>query len=377
VTRLTLAFALAATLLTALSAAAAGLVEEPVAVMTHDDLVLEGRLIRPGTGPAAAGVVLLHGSGATDMDETVPPNLTATGRQERPFRELAHRLARAGFAVLRYNKRGVDTDARLNDPHVLETAGLADLVADAAAAVALLRSTGAVATDRIILVGHSEGSVIGSLLAERDRGIAGLACLAPMAHGLKEILHYQLVDRVIAWAFSQVDGDSDGRLTASELARQPRYRIPLAKLDVDGDGAVDRRELARGLEADWDRFITTSPSASPWLADHLALEPNLSRLARLAIPVQLFHGEEDAQTPISESRALVHALARRACGPATLDTFPGLGHGFAPPLAPDRPTVGPFSNAALDTIAGRLARVYLGSAQNVSETPPPKWPALD
>lgn len=377
-TRLTLAFAIAAALLTALSALAGELVEEPVAVMTHDDLVLSGLLTRPAGPPAAAGIVLLHGSGATDMDETVPGTLTATGQEEHPFRELARRLARAGFAVLRYNKRGVDTDARLNDPHVLATAGLADLVADAASAVSLLRSTGAVAGDRIVLVGHSEGTVIGSLLAERDHAIFGLACLAPMARGLKDILHYQLVERVLAWSFAQVDADRDGRLTAHELAANPRYRIPLDRLDADGDGAVDRRELARGLEADWRRFITTSPSASPWLADHLTIEPNLERFPRLAIPVQIFHGEDDCQTPVSEARALARALAKRACGSATLDTFPGLGHGFAPSLAPDRPTVGPFAPDALDRIAQRLAAIYLDApAQNVSETPPPKWPALD
>lgn len=336
---------------------AADPVEEPLAILTHDDLVLSAKLTRPSTGPIVAGVVLLHGSGATDMDQTVPAALTSTGRAERPFADLADRLARSGFAVLRYNKRGVESDPRQNDPHVIETTGVADLVADAMQAVSLMRATGVVRPERVVLLGHSEGSVVGSLVAERDPAIAGLACISPMARGLAAILHYQLVERVLTWAFAQVDSDHDGRLSREELAAHPRYRIPAARLDQDGDGTVDHRELACGLEADWQRFLKGA-EGSPWMREHLSLETNLERMPRLALPIQLFHGEEDAQTPLDEARSLARALARRPSGPATLDTFPGLGHGLAPPLAPDRPTVGPIVAPALDAIAARLLAVY-------------------
>lgn len=338
----------------------AGVTEEQMAVVTHDRLVLNAVLTRPLADATAArtGIVLLHGSGATDMDQTVGPEITATGRTEKPLRALAWRLAREGFVVLRYNKRGVDVDPRQNDPQVLETATLFDLVSDARAAVQLLRSTGRVPPNRIVLVGHSEGSVIGSLVAERDSGIAGLACLAPLARNLRDILHFQLVTRVVDWTWKLVDANGDGRLTPDEIAAAPRYRIPLDRLDADGDGAIGSFELERGLESAWERFAATQAQASPWMHDHFALEANLTRFARLTIPVQLFHGEADAQTPLAESQLLARALAGRACGPATLDTFPGLGHGFSPPLAADRPTVGPIEESALERIVARLASVY-------------------
>jgi fermentation-respiration switch protein FrsA (DUF1100 family) len=205
----------------------------------------------------------------------------------------------------------------------------------------------------------SEGSVIGSLVALSDPGIAGLACLAPMARSLKDVLHYQLVDRIATWAFSIVDTDGDGRLAARELAAAPRYRISCAALDADSDGAIDAAELERGLEGDWARFVHSQGHASPWLAEHFATESNLARFPRLAIPIQLFHGEADVQTPIGEAHALAEALVHRRAGPATIRTFPGLGHGFSPPLAPDRPTVGPIAPAALDAIAALLAAIYL------------------
>lgn len=329
-------------------------VEEPLAVLTRDGLVLDAMLTRPA-GPLRAVVVLLHGSGATDMDQTVSAELTATGRAEKPLRQLAWRLASAGFAVLRYNKRGVDLDPRLSDPQVIETATLTDLVEDARACVNVARS--AVPGARVVLVGHSEGSVIGSLIAEKDPDIAGLACLAPLAHNLRAILHYQLVTRVERWAWQLVDTNGDGRLDLQEIARAPRYHIP-ARLDRDRDGAIDHAELHAGLEAEWERFATTQGAASPWMHEHFALEPNLARMARLTVPVQLFCGAEDAQTPITESLALKKALGARA----TLDVFPGLGHGFAPPLAVDRPTVGPIADTALERIAERLAETYPADA---------------
>ena len=59
--------------------------------------VLPGTLSLPvGDGPFAA-VVLVHGSGPQDRDETIGPN--------KPFRDLAWGLASQGIAVLRYDKR--------------------------------------------------------------------------------------------------------------------------------------------------------------------------------------------------------------------------------------------------------------------------------
>ena len=43
------------------------------------------------------GVVLVHGSGPNDRDESIGPN--------KPFRDLAEGLASRGIAVLRYDKR--------------------------------------------------------------------------------------------------------------------------------------------------------------------------------------------------------------------------------------------------------------------------------
>jgi hypothetical protein len=69
---------------------------------------LPGTLSMPnGPGPFAA-VVLVHGSGPNDRDESIGPN--------RPFRDLAHGLASRGIAVLRYDKRARVHMSRASTP---------------------------------------------------------------------------------------------------------------------------------------------------------------------------------------------------------------------------------------------------------------------
>ena len=71
--------------------------QEQEAQIGHGKWVLPGTVSIPqGDGPFAA-VLLVHGSGPQDRDETLPPN--------KPFRDLAWGLASQGIAVLRYEKR--------------------------------------------------------------------------------------------------------------------------------------------------------------------------------------------------------------------------------------------------------------------------------
>ena len=58
---------------------------------------LPGTLSLPTGTHAWPVVILVHGSGPEDRDETIGPN--------RPFRDLAWGLASRGIAVLRYDKR--------------------------------------------------------------------------------------------------------------------------------------------------------------------------------------------------------------------------------------------------------------------------------
>lgn len=128
-----------------------------------------------GDGPFPA-VVLVHGSGPHDRDETIGPN--------RPFLDIARGLAERGVAVLRYEKR---TKAR---PQDFADGGSIDLETtdDAVLAAALLRSQTGIDPKRVFVLGHSLGGMMAPRIGARDPQIAGLVLLAAPSRPLLDIL---------------------------------------------------------------------------------------------------------------------------------------------------------------------------------------------
>lgn len=146
---------------------------------------LPGTLTLPqGSGPFPA-VVLVHGSGPNDRDETIGPN--------KPFRDLAWGLASQGIAVLRYDKRTY-AHAPLFTPDILQTLTVnEETVDDALLAIDLLRHTAAIDPQRVYVLGHSLGGMMLPRIAAADTAqgvppIAGLISLAGAVRPLEDLI---------------------------------------------------------------------------------------------------------------------------------------------------------------------------------------------
>lgn len=143
---------------------------------------LPGTLSVPkGAGPFPA-IVLVHGSGPNDRDESIGPN--------KPFADLACGLASRGVAVLRYEKR--------TRQHGMKMAGAKELtvreevIEDALLAVALLRKTERIDAGRVFVLGHSLGGLLAPRIGQGDAAIAGLVMLAGSTRPLGELIREQL-----------------------------------------------------------------------------------------------------------------------------------------------------------------------------------------
>ncbi len=129
-----------------------------------------------GQGPFPA-VVLVHGSGAHDRDETIGPN--------RPFLDIARGLAAQGIAVLRYEKR---SKARPQDYGTDNLDIDTETTDDAVAALATLRATPGIDPKRLYVLGHSQGGMMAPRIALKDGHVAGLVLMAAPARNLLDIL---------------------------------------------------------------------------------------------------------------------------------------------------------------------------------------------
>jgi len=143
---------------------------------------LPGTLTLPkGSGPFAA-VVLVHGSGPNDRDETIGPN--------KPFKDLAWGLASQGIAVLRYDKRTKvygEKMAALTTGTVKE-----EVIDDAVIAADLLEQTPNIDPKRVFVLGHSLGGYLAPRIAQADAKIAGLIILAGATRPLEDAILEQI-----------------------------------------------------------------------------------------------------------------------------------------------------------------------------------------
>jgi dienelactone hydrolase len=215
-------------------------------------MALPGTLTLPkGQGPFTT-VVLVHGSGPQNRDESIGPN--------KPFRDLAHGLASRGIAVLRYEKR---TKAFPTQMAAIKTLTVKEeVIGDALAAVTLLRENSQIDPNKIFVLGHSLGGYVIPRIGKGDSGIAGFIIMAGTARPLEDVILEQFtyifsLDGVITDAEkagleqlkSQVAKVKDPRLSAETSAADLPLGIPAAYwLDLRGyQPAETAKELTQPM----------------------------------------------------------------------------------------------------------------------------------
>ncbi len=171
--------------------------KEKEIVVGSGEWALPGTLALPeGKGPFPS-VVLVHGSGPNDRDESIGPN--------KPFRDLAWGLASQNIAVLRYEKRTRVHSQKLKDFEGKFTVQ-EETIDDALAAVELIRKTEGIDKQKIFLLGHSLGGMLAPRIGMLDTEIAGFVIMAGTTRPVEEVMLEQ-VNTIIS---------ADGKITEDE-----------------------------------------------------------------------------------------------------------------------------------------------------------------
>jgi dienelactone hydrolase len=263
--------------------------ESDVAV-GKDPWKLGGTLLMPnGKGPFPA-IVLVHGPGPNDRDESI--------YSSRIFRDLAEGLASRGIAVLRYDKRTKVYGAKMSEmDYTVEQ----ETIEDALCAVALLRTQADVNPARVFLLGHSLGGYLAPRIAARDGKLAGVVFLAANARPIEDVALEQnaYVVRLMGTPSPEAQKRLDG--LKAEVAKVKRL-----------EPGKPNPPVVMGLPTAY--LLGLKRYDAP------------AQAKQMAVPLLVLQGERDFQVTMTDFGIWKSALAGRAN--AAFRSYPALNHLF-------------------------------------------------
>jgi dienelactone hydrolase len=191
---------------------------------------LPGTLTIPeGSGPFD-GVVLVHGSGPNDRDETVGAN--------KVFRDISWGLASQGIAVLRYEKRTKEHAKKFTPEIIAHLTVKEEVIDDTIKAVQLMRTREEINSKHIILLGHSLGATMAPRIGQQDTELAGLIIMAGITRPLEDVILDQFT-----YIYSLSGALSDEQKAELETLKEKVARVK----DPELSDKISPQELPLGV----------------------------------------------------------------------------------------------------------------------------------
>lgn len=258
----------------------ASLKESPIILKTLSGSI-SGTLTMPANATDKVPVVLIiAGSGPTDRDCNSPK----LGMNTNAYKMLANELGKAGIATVRYDKRLVgqsvsstkQKELRFED-YVDDAVGLEQLLADDKR------------FSKVIVLGHSEGSLIG-LLSVRDQPVKAFISVAGA-------------------------GRSADLIVTEQMKAQPQFIQDNFKLMLD---SLRKGKFTPNIDP--KIYAIAGPDVQPYLMSWFRYNP-VKEMKKIKIPVLILQGSTDLQVPVSEAE-----LLKKAKSEAQLVIIPNMNH---------------------------------------------------
>lgn len=232
------------------------------------DFPLPGKMVIPkGEGPFPL-VILVHGSGPNDMDETIGPN--------KPFRDLAWGLASFGIASLRFDKRTKVYPGKFSEFKDGFTV-MDEVIEDVLYAIELVKDFEEIDNNKIFILGHSLGGMLAPRIASLSKDVAGIIIMAGPTRPLEDLILEQ----------TKYLSELDGIIDENEKAQ-----IKLIEAEVQ---KIKDPELEKKYPPN---YLILDVPVSYW-ADLKKYDPVLT-LANLQIPAIILQGERDYQVTLKD-----------------------------------------------------------------------------
>jgi pimeloyl-ACP methyl ester carboxylesterase len=256
------------------------LIESPILLKT-----LSGSISGTLTVPAATNgkipvVLIIAGSGPTDRDGNSPK----VGLNGNTYKMLANELGKSGIATVRYDKRLVGQSVSTTKIKELR---FEDYVDDAVGLINQLSEDKRFS--KVIVLGHSEGSLIG-ILSIRDQPVN---------------------------AFISVSGAgrSADLIVTEQMKAQPKYVADNFKTMLD---SLKKGKFTDNIDP--RIYSIAGPDIQPYLMSWFRYSP-AKELKKIKIPVLILQGTTDIQVPVTDAEML-----KKAKSDAVLTIIPGMNH---------------------------------------------------
>lgn len=234
---------------------------------------IEGTLLVPDAKKAIPVVLIIAGSGPTDRNGN-----SVAGVAAQPYKLLAEDLAKNNIASLRYDKRGVGKS--IIEGMKEDSLRFDDYIDDAVAWVEFLSKDKRFS--KVVILGHSEGSLIGMVAAQRSKAHSFIS-LAGAGRRIDEVILQQLKDQKQP---ENIITDITGlfaQLTEGKLIENPNPMY----------------------------FSLFRPSVQPYMISWLKYNPQ-TEIKKLTKPIFIVQGNTDIQVAESESILLKNANPKAA-----------------------------------------------------------------
>ncbi|WP_426484171.1 alpha/beta hydrolase family protein [Flavobacterium sp. 2] len=274
-----------------------------------DKVVLAGTLSLPKKEGNFPAVILISGSGGQNRDSEILGH--------KPFLVLADFLTKKGFAVLRFDDRGVEQSS--GD---ISKSTTADFARDVQAGVDYLQTRKEINKNKIGLIGHSEGGVIAPIVAGNSKAIDFIVLLAgPGLRGDKLLLlQKEAVERVSGVPESDIQKTQEIFRGAYDIILVSKTNDENLKKDVTTYFASKyNEEIAKSL---------TPQFTNNWMYYFLKMDPAVN-LAKVKCPVLALNGSKDIQVPATvDLEAIKKTLLKAGNKNVTTKELPNLNHLF-------------------------------------------------
>jgi len=225
---------------------------------------ISGTLTIPALAKVSPIVIIIAGSGPTDRDCNSP-----FGLKTNAYKMLSEGLAENGISTLRFDKRGIGKSQKAMTSK--SDLRFETYINDVVSWITLLKTDNRFS--KIILLGHSEGSLIGIIAAEQS-DISGFISVAGLGKPADKILQDQVKSLLPPQLLEESNKILDS-LKAGKTVTNVRPNL----------------------------VVLYRPSVQPYLISWIKYDP-AKEISRLTIPVLIIQGTTDVQVTTDNAKML-------------------------------------------------------------------------